>query len=69
MATLAFCFSLSIELVQLIIRETLGSGRSTDINDILANTAGAVFGFLIVKKLFKLSLLRNLLQRFQLQLK
>jgi glycopeptide antibiotics resistance protein len=65
-AKLGFALSLAFELVQLLIRVTLGSGRSTDVNDLLANTAGAIFGFFIVKSLFKLKLIGDLLKRFQL---
>ncbi|MNO14924.1 VanZ like family protein [compost metagenome] len=48
-ALLGFGFSLSIELLQLLIRVTLGSGRSTDINDLIANTVGCILGFMILK--------------------
>ena len=65
-AKFGFMLSLSFEFVQLLVRVTLGSGRSTDINDLLANTAGAVTGFLIVRKLFKVKLFKNIFQRFQL---
>ncbi|MDK8193894.1 VanZ family protein [Paenibacillus sp. UMB7766-LJ446] len=37
--------SLLIEMLQLLIRVTLGNGRSTDINDLIANTAGSVLGY------------------------
>lgn len=65
-AKLGFMLSLSLEMMQLLIRVTLGNGRSTDINDLLANTAGAVIGFLIVEKLFKITRLKNMFKRFQL---
>ena len=44
-ATLFFCFSMSlaIELLQIL------TYRATDINDIIANTAGAVLGYFIFK--------------------
>lgn len=45
---------------------TLGNGRSTDINDIIANTLGGVLGFLIYKKLTHLKVVRSLTDRFQL---
>ncbi|WP_309246349.1 VanZ family protein [Cytobacillus oceanisediminis] len=45
---------------------TLGSGRSTDINDLLANTLGAVIGYLIVKRMFKVTPLNSMLKQFQL---
>lgn len=65
-AKIGFSLSLSFELVQLLFRMVLGSGRSTDINDLLANTAGAVIGFLIVSKLFEIQLFKSILQRLQL---
>ncbi|QCR32468.1 VanZ family protein [Lysinibacillus sp. SGAir0095] len=65
-AKLGFSLSLSFEFVQLLIRVTLGSGRSTDINDLFANTAGAVIGFLIIRKLYKVQLLGGVLQRLRL---
>lgn len=58
--------SLSIELTQLLIRGTLGSGRSTDINDLLANTLGAVIGFLIVQSILKVQPIKHVLTKFQL---
>jgi glycopeptide antibiotics resistance protein len=63
---LGFMLSLSFELVQLLIRVTLGSGRSTDINDLLANTSGAVIGFLIVKRLYLITPYKNVFKQFQL---
>ncbi|RYI30386.1 VanZ family protein [Bacillus infantis] len=65
-AKFGFALSLAFELVQLLIRVTLGSGRSTDVNDLLANTAGAIVGFFIVKSLFKIKLIGGLLKQFQL---
>ncbi|MEB2300270.1 VanZ family protein [Lysinibacillus xylanilyticus] len=65
-AKLGFGLSLSFELVQLIIRVVLGSGRSTDINDLLANTAGAVIGLLIVRKLVKVKLFGGIIERLML---
>jgi len=65
-AKLGFGLSLSFELVQLIIRVVLGNGRSTDINDLLANTAGAVIGLLIVRKLVKVKLFGGIIERLML---
>ncbi|MEC2078609.1 VanZ family protein [Metabacillus fastidiosus] len=64
-AKLGFMLSLSFELLQLLIRVTLGNGRSTDVNDLLANTAGAVIGFLIFKRLFKITSLKRFFQWLQ----
>ncbi len=61
-----FFLSLSLEIVQLIIRTTLGSGRSTDMNDLIANTLGAVVGYLIIKKLLQINLMKVILSKFKL---
>ncbi|WP_255570843.1 VanZ family protein [Cohnella sp. CFH 77786] len=60
------CASLALELMQLIIRVTLGNGRSTDINDIIANTLGGVLGFLIYQKLTQAKSVQNLIARYRL---
>jgi len=41
--------SLSIELIQFVLGMTLGSRRTVDINDLIANTAGALLGLLILR--------------------
>jgi glycopeptide antibiotics resistance protein len=41
--------SLGIELVQLVLGLTLGSRRTVDINDLIANTGGALLGLLILR--------------------
>ncbi|KAB7670764.1 VanZ family protein [Bacillus sp. B1-b2] len=65
-AKLGFMISLSFELVQLLIRVTLGSGRTTDINDLLANTVGTVIGFIFMKRLLNISSMRSLFKPFKL---
>lgn len=65
-AKLGLMMSLSLEIFQLLIRVTLGSGRSTDINDLLANTVGTVIGFFIIKVLWKTESLKTVLRSFQL---
>ncbi|MFS0838796.1 VanZ family protein [Paenibacillus sp. 1P03SA] len=65
-AKLALAVSLTFEVLQLIIRITLGNGRSTDINDLLANTLGGAFGFLIYKMLMRSPAIRRLADRFKL---
>jgi glycopeptide antibiotics resistance protein len=52
--------------LQMVIRATLGSGRSTDINDIIANTLGGVVGFLIYKRLTQVNAIRSLTDRSRL---
>src|SRR4051812_13619370 len=41
--------SLAIELIQLVFGLILGSRRTVDINDLIANTAGALLGLLILR--------------------
>ncbi|PAD28234.1 VanZ family protein [Paenibacillus sp. 7523-1] len=53
-AAAGLMLSFSIEILQLVIRITLGNGRSTDINDLIANTAGSVLGFVILGLLIRL---------------
>ncbi|PAE40535.1 VanZ family protein [Bacillus sp. 7884-1] len=65
-AKYGYFLSLSIEVLQLIIEVTLGSGRIADINDIIANTLGAAVGFLIIKKLVKIKPFKVLVSKFSL---
>lgn len=65
-ARLGFYVSLSFELTQLAIRILLGSGRSTDINDLIANTLGAVIGFLLIRHVSKISLVQSVFHKFSL---
>lgn len=58
--------SLSFEIIQFILKATLGNGRSTDINDIIANTLGAIVGFLLLKKLTKIAVLNSLVYKLRL---
>ncbi|AGZ45785.1 VanZ family protein [Actinoplanes friuliensis] len=41
--------SFSIELTQFVLGMTLGSRRTVDVNDLIANTAGALVGLLILR--------------------
>lgn len=66
-ARLGFFVSLLFELTQLAIRILLGSGRSTDINDLIANTLGAVIGFLLIRQVLKLSLAQSVFHKFNLE--
>jgi glycopeptide antibiotics resistance protein len=65
-AKYGFFLSLSIEVIQLTIEVTLGSGRIADINDIIANTLGAAVGFLIIRKLVKIKLFNVLVSKLSL---
>ena len=45
----AVAVSCGIELVQLVLGLTLGSRRTVDVNDLIANTLGALAGLLILR--------------------
>jgi glycopeptide antibiotics resistance protein len=49
MTVAAACASGGIELVQFVIGLTLGSRRTVDVNDLIANTAGALLGLLVLR--------------------
>lgn len=65
-AIMGLYISLSFEFTQLLIRILLGNGRSTDVNDLIANSLGAVIGFLIIRELSKISFVYNILQGLSL---
>lgn len=65
-AKYGFFLSLLIEILQLIIEVTVGSGRTADINDLIANALGAAVGFLIIKKLVKIKLFKVLAAKVSL---
>ncbi|MGM1065560.1 VanZ family protein [Saccharothrix sp. Mg75] len=50
-AALSLAFSASIEVAQLLVYVLARSGRSVDVNDLLANTLGGVLGYLLVRSL------------------
>ncbi|GAA1312409.1 VanZ family protein [Saccharothrix xinjiangensis] len=50
-AVVSLAFSGAIEVVQLLIYVVAGSGRSVDVNDLVANTLGGVLGYLLVRSL------------------
>ena len=43
------CASGGIEALQFVIGLTLGSRRTVDVNDLIANTAGALLGLLVLR--------------------
>ncbi len=49
MAATAVCASAAIEIAQFVIGLTLGSRRTVDVNDLIANTAGALLGLLVLR--------------------
>jgi glycopeptide antibiotics resistance protein len=48
-AVRAVCASAGIELTQFLIGVTVGSRRTVDVNDLIANTAGALLGLLVLR--------------------
>lgn len=68
-AARSLAFSLLIEVLQLLLYITLNSGRSVDINDLIANTSGGIIGFYIMKLLSKNTYFRELIHLFQVKVK
>lgn len=66
-ASIGLYISLSFEFTQLLIRILLGNGRSTDINDVIANTLGTVLGFLIIRGLAKVEFVSPILYKLRLK--
>ena len=64
-AFMGLYISLSFEVTQLLIRIILGNGRSTDINDLFANTLGTVIGFLIIREISKKLFVINIIQKLR----
>jgi glycopeptide antibiotics resistance protein len=60
-ASAGLALSILIEITQLMLRVTLGNGRSTDLNDIIANTTGSVLGFVILNLFTKSSIGQRLM--------
>ncbi|MFT7840980.1 VanZ family protein [Saccharothrix sp. BKS2] len=50
-AAMSLAFSGAIEVAQLLVYVLAGSGRSVDVNDLVANTLGGVLGYLLVRSL------------------
>lgn len=65
-ATKSFIFSLGIELSQLLLYIIFNSGRSVDINDIIANTLGGIIGYYIIKYVAKNQYFGKLINQFKL---
>lgn len=55
--------SLGIELTQLGMYIVLDHGRTTDINDVVANTLGGIFGLLLLRLVIKPDMSRNKVMR------
>ncbi len=65
-AYFGFLLSLTIEICQMIIRMICGNGRSTDINDLIANNVGALLGYVVINGLLKRSYWNHLLNKIRL---
>jgi glycopeptide antibiotics resistance protein len=51
----SFTASLAIELTQLVEWIALGNYRTVDVNDLIANTAGGLFGYAILRAITRAS--------------
>ena len=58
--------STAIELLQLVGNIVFSTGRTTDINDVIANTLGAVLGFVMLRRLARIHGGRSRLQAMAL---
>jgi len=63
LALLAALSSTGIELSQFLLGVTLGSRRTVDINDLIANTLGALIGLLILRLALPSAAHRRLIRR------
>lgn len=63
---LGFLVSFSIEVLQFLSNYFLGSWRGADVVDLIANTVGALLGYLLSRFLFTVLPERSLLRKFML---
>ncbi|OZS77423.1 hypothetical protein CF394_11425 [Tetzosporium hominis] len=68
-AVRSFLFSLTIEVLQLLLYITLNSGRSVDINDLIANTLGGILGYYAIRFVSKNTYFKDLIDQFKVSLK
>lgn len=68
-AVRSFLFSLTIEVLQLLLYITLNSGRSVDINDLIANTLGGILGYYAIRLVSKNTYFKDLIDQFKVSLK
>lgn len=62
----AFAVSLGIEVLQGVTNVVVSSGRAADVNDLIANTAGAVLGFALLELMVRSAGGAALVERFML---
>ena len=63
--SIGFLASLSIECIQLVGDLTISPGRVFDVDDLIANTGGAVVGYGLAKLTAKLPGVRRIIARFE----
>ena len=63
---LAFGFSTVIEIVQYLSNVLLSSGRTGDVNDLIANTIGALFGYIAYRALSRSPRIARFIDPFRL---
>ena len=66
LALLAFGFSTAIEIVQYLSNVLLSSGRTGDVNDLIANTIGALFGYIAYRALSRSPRIARFVDPFRL---
>jgi glycopeptide antibiotics resistance protein len=66
LAGLAAGFSASVEVVQFLTDVLVSSGRTADVNDLAANTLGAVAGFLMLRGLCRVAVVDRIATRFRI---
>ena len=62
LALVAVTASASIEVLQFVLGITLGSRRTVDVNDLIANTAGALIGLAILRLALPVAAHRRLIR-------
>ena len=61
----AAAISLTIEVTQYVTARTLGGGHIADINDLLSNAVGGLFGFALLALLERVPTVHALVDRFR----
>ncbi|WOV84326.1 VanZ family protein [Sporosarcina jeotgali] len=68
-AVRSLLFSLSIEVLQLLLYILTNSARSVDVNDLIANTLGGVLGYYGVKFVSKNTYFKEWIDQFKVSMK